>query len=90
MIQKWLGVGPEQAHALMSELVAKNILRAPVRGAAMAVDPIYKSYSIPGARPFAARAAETAKEVMRDAARDLLDPNQIEQTKLEETADETS
>lgn len=31
LLQKWMGVGPEQANALMSELVKRNIIHAPSR-----------------------------------------------------------
>lgn len=85
LIQQWLNVGPEQARAVMSELVRKNVLRAPVGGAAVAVDPMFASRKVPGARPMAKRIATKANEMVREWAEAQLDDEAPE-----EKAHETS
>ena len=65
LIQKWLGVGPQQAHALMTELTRINIIHAPVGGTALAVDPIYTARSVPGLQSAGLRMREQARKAVR-------------------------
>lgn len=60
LLQKWLNVGPEQASALMTDLVKRNILHAPVAGSAAAVQPMYPTRGIPGL-------PQTPKDMLRKA-----------------------
>ncbi|MDA9207816.1 hypothetical protein N9O61_02910 [Octadecabacter sp.] len=69
LIQKWLHVGPDQARAVMSDLVARNVVAAPVAGSAAAVQPMYPSRAIPGAH----MASERAKDAVTDYLRSALD-----------------
>lgn len=46
LIQKWLRIGPTEAHTVMRELVSRGVVQAPIAGSAIAVDPLY-----PGGRP---------------------------------------
>jgi hypothetical protein len=86
LIQKWLGVGPKQAHALMSELARLNVLGTPVGGTAAAVKPIYATRSVPGARSTGAKIADAAK----DMARTWIEDAHQENEPLTEDTDETS
>ncbi len=87
LIQSWLGVGPEQAQALMSDLVDRKIIHTPVGGVARAIDPMYPSSGIPGARPFQEKIADKARELVKDMLDaddgDLSDA-EIEDTEAEE------
>ncbi|MCF2871365.1 hypothetical protein L0664_09845 [Octadecabacter sp. G9-8] len=65
LIQKWMGVGPEQANALMSELVKRNIIHAPIAGSATSVQPMYPRGGVPGI-------AKSSGQILRKA-RDMLD-----------------
>lgn len=58
LIQRWLHVGPDQARAVISELVRRNVLAPPIAGSAAAVQPMYPSR---GARMMADH-AKTAVE----------------------------
>lgn len=69
LIQKWLHVGPDQARVVMSDLVARNVVAAPIAGSATAVHPMYPSRAIPGARI----ASERAKDAVTDYLRSSLD-----------------
>ncbi len=69
LIQKWLHVGPDQARAVMSDLVARNVVAAPIAGSATAVQPMYPSRSIPGVHT----ASEQAKDAVTDYLRSALD-----------------
>lgn len=86
LIQKWLGVGPEQAHALMSELAHLNVLSTPIGGTAAAVKPIYAPRSIPGARSNGAKIADA----VQDLARTWLEDEAPNDDPLTEDTDETS
>ncbi len=59
LIQKWLRVGPEQANALMGELVNRNIIRMPAAGSAVAVQPMYPGGGYPGMFNTSKRVART-------------------------------
>jgi len=66
LLQTWLRVGPEQAQALMSEMVKRNIIHTPVAGTAAAVQPMYTSSGIPGMRPTLRKVADAAKDAIKD------------------------
>ena len=67
LIQKWLHVSPDQARAVMSDLVRKNVVAAPVAGSAAAIRPMYPSKSIPGARLFSEKAKKVVKDYVHNA-----------------------
>lgn len=88
LLQKWMGVGPEQAHALMSELIQRNIIHAPVAGSAAAIQPMHPQGSIPGT-------IKTTGQVLRkarDTVEALLDDQDIVEDEIspEESTDETA
>ncbi|WP_179214855.1 hypothetical protein [Octadecabacter ascidiaceicola] len=92
LIQKWLRVGPEQANALMGELVSRNIIKLPVAGSATAVQPMYPSGGVTGMFNKSKKAVETAKEVFDTLVEEDETDDQIETTPeptIEETANET-
>ncbi len=64
LLQKWMGVGPEQANALMSELVKRNIIHAPVAGTAASVQPMYPSGGIPGVAKSAGQMLRKVNDVI--------------------------
>ena len=65
LLQKWMGVGPQQAELLMSELIKRNIIYTPVAGSAVSVQPMYPTGGFPG------RIAQT-NDVLQNV-RDTLD-----------------
>lgn len=69
LIQKWLGVGPAQAQALMSDLLAKNVIAAPVAGSAASVQPMFPKTGIPGVRQTSDLLAKT-RDVIEYLAED--------------------
>ncbi len=64
LIQKWLRVSPEQANALMGELVNQNIIKVPIAGSATAVHPMYPGGGVPGMFGKTKKAVETAKDIL--------------------------
>lgn len=70
LIQSWLGVGPAQAQAVMSGLVERGIIGAPVAGTAAAVQPIYQSRAVPGTRVAVAKVKDIVEGFVRDALED--------------------
>lgn len=48
LLQKWMGVGAPEAKAIMSELINRNIIHAPVAGASASVQPMFPQGGIPG------------------------------------------
>jgi hypothetical protein len=75
LIQKWMGVGPDHASALMSELVKRNVIHTPIAGSAVSVQPMFPNSGIPGF-------TKSSGQVLRKA-RDVLDAL----SEVEETAD---
>lgn len=63
LMQKWLNVGPQQAHALMSELTRRNIIQVTSSGAATAVQPMYQTSGIPGVAQTTSNMVEAARDV---------------------------
>lgn len=63
LIQKWLRISPEQANAVMGELVNQNIINLPIAGSATAVQPMYPASGVPGRLSRTKKVAETAKDV---------------------------
>jgi len=89
LIQTWLGVGAEQAHVLMSELVRTNVLNAPVGGVATVVEPMFRPKAVPGAQPVTRDLTRKAKEFITDALNDENPPQEPEPF-IEEQIDEAS
>lgn len=63
LIQTWLRVGPEQAHAILSDLVRRKIVHAPVAGTAAAVDPMYRSAGFPQPRAITTKISDHLKKM---------------------------
>ena len=63
LIQKWLRVGPEQAHALMAELTKRNIIQLPIAGSATAVQPMYPGGGYAGMFNKSRQVTRKAKDV---------------------------
>ena len=91
LIQSWLGVGHDQAQALMSDLIQRKIIHAPIGGAARAVEPMFTRSGIPGARPIQQKIATKAKEMVRElldqehAETHDIDPPELEEDETHET-----
>lgn len=90
MLQKWMGVGPAQAQALMSELARLNIIHAPLGGIATAVEPIYRPNTVLGARPVGARIVDHAKDTARAWLEDESTEDVLNDTDEKADPDETS
>ena len=93
LIQKWLRVTPEQANALMGELVNQNIIKLPIAGSATAVQPMYPNGGVPGMFNKTKKAVETAKEVFDTLIEDDETDEQLEgvsEPSIEEAAGATS
>lgn len=92
LIQKWLGVGPDTAQAIMSDLIKRNVVHAPVAGTAAAVQPMYASRAIPGVPATPSDALKRAKDTFEA----LVDDTQVDsgapddEPKTEDPIDETS
>ncbi|MDB4213247.1 hypothetical protein N9741_00045 [Octadecabacter sp.] len=90
LLQKWMGVGPEQANALMSELVKRNIIHAPVAGTAASVQPMYQSGGIPGVAKRTGQMLRKVHDVIDafDAPnQDMTDAAQVDQHSPDPTAE---
>jgi len=89
LIQQWLGVGPEQAHAIMSELLRTNVLNAPVGGVASVMDPMFPKRAVPGTQPPLRDLANKTRQLLADH---LHDPDEAPDTEdiPEEPPHETS
>lgn len=88
LIQKWLRVSPEQANAVMGELVNQNIIKLPVAGSATAVQPMYPGGGIPGMFSKTKKVVETAKEVFDTLIEDEEPVEAHTEITTEETAHE--
>lgn len=93
LIQKWLRVSPEQANAVMGELVNQNIIKLPVAGSATAVQPMYPGGGVPGMFRKSKKVVDAAKQVFDALVEDNEPVEQAETISdplIEETAHETS
>ena len=89
LIQKWLGVGADQANALMSELIKQNVIHAPIAGSAAAVQPMHKASGIPGVSKTTAKVLETSRDILDAVIHE--DPGEVApEATPEEATDETS
>lgn len=81
LIQKWLRVGPDQANALMSELVKRNVIHTPLSGSAVAVQPMYPNGGVPGMFRKSKRVIDQAKDLVDT----LLDDDQTDGSSQDRT-----
>lgn len=88
LIQKWLHVSPDQARAVMSDLVRKNVVAAPVAGSAAAIRPMYPSRSIQGARLISEKAKAAVKDFAQSTFNDINDPQNTAQPQVSEGAED--
>lgn len=79
LIQKWLRVGPDQAHALMGELVKRNIINMPIAGSATAVQPMYPGGGYGGMFNKSRKVTEKAKEIFDSLIEDDAPTEDIEE-----------
>jgi len=86
LLQKWLQVGPSEAQALMSELVAKNIVHAPVAGSAAAVRPMYPGGGLDSVFDQTKTVTKTAKKAF-DA---LVEEDEVREEAVEPDLDEVT
>lgn len=91
LLQKWLNVGPEQANALMADLVKRNIVHAPVAGSAAAIQPMYPTRGIPGlphtTKDMIRKARNVLETMIEDEAEPVVD-DPVDVT-IEDTPDAT-
>jgi hypothetical protein len=93
LIQKWLRVSPEQANALMGELVNQNIIKLPIARIAAAVQTMYPVGGDPGMFGKTKKAVETAKDILDTLVEEDETDEPIEticETTFEGSADVTS
>lgn len=88
LLQKWLGVGPDQAQALMSELIKRNIIHAPVAGSAIAVQPMHPHGVVPGSGKMRSEIMRKAQQTIGDwiQAEPDAHPDETTQSDQDETA----